>query len=330
MTGTNTSIHDGSSLRQELHEDSPYPEVTLAYLLLASLSMTLSNVLLLTILAYLNSLSLAKQCLLLCLYKDLVVLWICMNSSWEVRLLLSYAIGIGQGIDNVLSLVISFCLWCLIGLSLLLMNVTSALKLYINKTNTLDPPMPWGEDETIGLNFIRVTCTLLIVGFTSVLYGLGIYPKIYYLFSGLDSPNSFEQPRAATIFPVMLLILVTSGIVTYLCAKSYKSQSLHLNSAPIPKQLNYLVWMPMISVSLTLCSSVLNILSVTNHWKLFRLNIAILQLATPTIIITRTPDLKAYFGKFISSKLDQLFFMQIYWTPALISLFMYGTLYLIH
>ena len=64
MTGTNTSIHDGSSLRQELHEDSPYPEVTLAYLLLASLSMTLSNVLLLTILAYLNSLSLAKSVIL--------------------------------------------------------------------------------------------------------------------------------------------------------------------------------------------------------------------------------------------------------------------------
>ena len=330
MADTNVSIHDKGSFPQALQGDSSYPEVTLSYLSFASLSATLANVLLLAILGYLKNLSLAKQCLLLCLYKDIVALWICTNSSWELRLLLSYSMGNGQGIDNILSLALSFCLWCFVGLSLLLMNVTAALKLYINKTNALDPPMPWGDDENTGMIYIRVTCTLIIFGFTSVLYGLGIYPKIYYLFSGIESPNSFGQPRAATIFPVMLLILVASGMVIYLCAKFYKSRSLQLNETTIPKQLNYLVWMPMISLSLTLCLSALDILSVTNHWKLFRLNIAILQLATPATIIMRTPDLKAYFGKCISSTWDQLFFMQIYLTPALISLFMYGTLYLIH
>ena len=330
MMPKNLSFHDRGSIHDAPHEDSSYPEVTLPYLSFASISMIVSNVLLATILAYLKNLSLAKRCLLLCLYKDLVALWICMNSLCEIRIILSYSTGNGHGIDNVLSVVLSFCLWCLIGLSLLLMNVTAALKLYINKTNALDPPMPWGDDENTGMIYIRVICTLLIVGFTSVLYGLGIYPKIYYLFSGIESPNSFGQPRAATIFPVMLLILVASGMVIYLCAKFYKSRSLQLNETTIPKQLNYLVWMPMISLSLTLCLSALDILSVTNHWKLFRLNIAILQMATPAAIIMRTPDLKAYFGKCISSKLDQLFFMQIYWTPALISLFMYGTLYLIN
>ena len=328
MMSENLSFNNRGSIYEATHEDSSYPEVTLPYLSFASISTTVSNVLLVTTLVYLKNLSLAKQCLLLCLYKDLVALWICMNSLCEIRMILSYSTGNGHGIDNVLSVVLSFCLWCLIGLSLLLMNVTAALKLYINKTNTLDPQMPWGDDEKIGMNCIRVTCTILIVGFTSVLYGLGIYPKIYYLFSGIESPNSFGQPRAATIFPVMLLILVASGMVTYLCAKFYKSRSLQLNETPIPKQLNYLVWVPMIAVSLTLCSSALDILSVTNHWKLLRLNIAVLQLGTPTTIIMRTPDLKAYFGKCVRRKLDQLFFMQIYWTPALISLFMYGTIYL--
>lgn len=330
MADANISIHDKDSFPQALHEDSSYPEVTLSYLSFASFSATLANALLLTILAYLKNLSLVKQCLLLCLYKDIVALWICTNSSWELRLLLSYSMGNGQGIDNILSLALSFCLWCLTGLSLLLMNVTAALKLYINKTNALDPPMPWGDDENIGMIYIRATCTFLIIGFTSVLYGLGIYPKIYYLFSGIESPNSFGQPRAATIFPVMLLVLVASGMIIYLCAKIYKSRNLHLGEAPIPKQLNYLVLMPMIVVFLTIGSSALDILSSRNHWKFFRMNIAMLQLATPTVIIIRTPDLKVYLGKCISSTLDQLFFMQIYLTPALISLFMYGTLYLIY
>ena len=57
------------------------------------------------------------------------------------------------------------------------MNVIAALKLYISKTNTLDPPMPWGDDENIGLNYIRVTCTLLIVGFT-IIYKLGIFSTV--------------------------------------------------------------------------------------------------------------------------------------------------------
>ena len=149
MMPKNLSFHDRGSIYEASHEESSYPEVTLPYLSFASISMTVSNLLLVTILAYLKNLSLAKQCLLLCLYKDLVALWICMNSSWEIRIILSYSTGHGQGIDDVLSVVLSFCLWCVIGLSLLLMNVIAALKLYISKTNTLDPPMPWGTTKIL-------------------------------------------------------------------------------------------------------------------------------------------------------------------------------------
>ena len=330
MSMLNVSFDDNSASPEAPNEDSSYPAVTLDYLIFASLSMIISNLILFVIISYLKNISLVKQCLVICLYEDLAMIMICLNSVWEIRLLLSYSIGDGLGIAKTISLILSFCAFCLMGLLLSLMNVVSALKLYMNKTNLLDPPMPWGEDENIGIITIRIICAIPIIGITATMYGLGIYPKLYYLFAGLDSNDFFQQPRASLVYPVMLLFLIFTSLLTFLGAKFYKSQTLQPDEVAIPRQINYILWMNMIFISLTIFLSIFNLLSERNHWKLFRLNIIILQVATPAIIILRNDEMKTYSYNFIKNTLDQIFFMQIYLTPAVLSFFMCCTLHLIY
>ena len=312
------------------NEDDLYPAVTLDYLIFASLSMIISNLMVFVIISYLKNISLVKQCLVICIYEDLATIIICLNSVWEIRLLLSYSIGDGLGITKIISLVLSFCAFNLMGLFLSLMNFVSALKLYMNRTNLLDPPMPWGDDEKIGIITIRIICTIPIIAITAIMYGLGIYPKLYYLFAGLDSNDFFQQPRASLVYPIMLLFLISTSLLTFLGAKFYKSQTLHPNEVAIPRQINYFLWMNMIFISLTIFLSIFNLLSERNHWKLFRLNIIIIQVATPAIIILRNDPIKTYFHNFIKDTLDQIFFMQIYLTPAVLSFLMCCTLHLIY
>ena len=173
-------------------------------------------------------------------------------------------------------------------------------------------------------------CAIPIIGITATMYGLGIYPKLYYLFAGLDSNDFFQQPQASLVYPVMLLFLIFTSLLTFLGAKFYKSQTLHLNEVAIPRQINYFLWMNMIFISLTIFISAFNLLSERNHWKLFRLNIIILQVATPAIVILRNDQIKTYSYNLIKDTLDQIFFMQIYLTPAVLSFVMFCILHLIY
>jgi hypothetical protein len=47
----------------------------------------------------------------------------------------------------------------------------------------LDPPMPWGYDDALGINIIRLAYSIFTVGCFSVMYVFGPHPKIplYYV-----------------------------------------------------------------------------------------------------------------------------------------------------
>ena len=46
--------------------------------------------------------------------------------------------------------------------------------------------MPWGDDDSKGLKWIRVIATLVTLILNSTMFGFGIYPKTYYWFIGQE------------------------------------------------------------------------------------------------------------------------------------------------
>ena len=131
-------------------------------LMIGTISMLISNIFSFLILNYLGNLALAKDCLLLYLYKDLMKLAICMNCLSEISVALGYTIGGELGTLATVAKVLSFMGSHILLLLLIFMNIIGALKLYQRKTNILDPPMPWGDDDSMGIKWIRLIVTLVL------------------------------------------------------------------------------------------------------------------------------------------------------------------------
>ena len=148
-----------------------------------SLTITLiSNLLVIFLRSYLCNVSLAKECILSCLYRDVLLAWMVVISIWELGILSIYLNGYGIGLDIITSKILGFLLNCSFVTFLLLMDVIGVLTLHMVRAKTIDPWMPWGEDESKGLKMIYGVCIGTSILFTLTMYILGIYPISYYIF----------------------------------------------------------------------------------------------------------------------------------------------------
>ena len=297
------------------------------HLIVETISVVVSNSFLLIILDFLHNLALAKECLLLFLYKDLMKLGICLNSFEMLCYVVSYSTENWTAIQISGAKIMSLMTISIFHMLLLIMNAVSALHLYMNRKNMLDPPMPWGEDDFGGIKYIRGTCTTLTITFTLTMYGLGIYPKLYYWTIGED-PD--KEPESVIIYTVVLILLIFTSAVTSLGTKFYKSSSLPLVDTVIPQKINYIYTILFLSLTFSLFLRLFDVLDSSDMWTVWQFNVDIVQVATPIIIILRTNQLKDYTYHFIKPKFEDLFFFQIYLTPVLICLFMYSTLHVIY
>ena len=299
-------------------------------LIVGAICMVISNLFSWVVLSYLGNLAVSKDCLLLYLYRDLIKVALCINCLSEMSVILAYSFGGGIGIPVIGAKTLSFlaCNVCLI--LLLFMNIISALKLYQRKTNILDPPMPWGDDDGKGIKWIRVVATMTSLVFTSTMFGFGIYPKTYYWFIGREIQSVSKVSTEFIIYPVVLMFLIFASIITAFLAKLYKRSNPSPADSGIPKQINYFQKTFCLMLFLTVIIGESNFLSSSNLWTVWKINLAIMQVGVPVLTVLKESQLRQYSYHFLRSKLEELFYYQIYLTPILLFLFMNGTLYLIY
>ena len=131
------------------------------------------------IFAYLSNVSLAKQCLLLYLYKDFVLVFIAYSCWLELSFLYVYTYGDVQ-IDWIPAAIITFGVRCGVSVLLSLAAVISFIKYRMKKETILDPTMPWGEDDEKGMKWIRIFCCGPSIGGLSTMYACNIYSTVQH------------------------------------------------------------------------------------------------------------------------------------------------------
>ena len=307
--------------------ESSIPIFTGFELIIGTISMLISNLFSFLVLNYLGNLALAKDCLLLYLYKDFISLAICMNCWSEILLVLGYTIGGVVKTSASLAKVFSFIGCNFLLLLLLNMNISSALKLYQKKTNLLDPPMPWGDDDCKGIKWIRVISTVFTLILTSTMFGLGIYPTAYYWFSGQEIP-SFSKDAMA--FPIIWIVLISTSIFTALIGKYYERPIPHPADTNIPRQIDYFHIIFCLLFTLIVILGQSNLFSSSNTWNLWKIHLLVIQVAIPVLTVLKENQLRRYAYNLIKSSLEELFFYQLYLTPTLVCLLMNITLYFIY
>ena len=175
--------------------------------------------------------------------------------------------------------------------------------------------MPWGDDEGQGIKWIRVIATTLSLVFTCTMFGFGIYPKTYYWFTGQEYQSVSKVATAFIIYPVVLMFLIFASIITGFLAKLYKRSNPSSADSGIPKQINYFQKTFCLMLFLTVIIGESNFLSSTNLWTVWKINLAIMQVCVPVLTVLKENQLRQYSYHFLTSKLQELFYYQIYLTP---------------
>ena len=76
--------------------------------------------------------------------------------------------------------VMSFLIYFMRFQGLVLLNLIGILDVYMMKKSTINPPMPWGDDEDLGIKIIRLSTFVPTFLFMNTMYMLESHPCVHF------------------------------------------------------------------------------------------------------------------------------------------------------
>ena len=327
LTEQYKSHTDITELSELIQDTSPVDGIDIV--VNVSLSLIL-NTLLFLIFAYLHNLTMAKQCILLALYKEFIivlVLCLCLINALPVGVYFY-----GYPMDWIPANIISCCLKIGTTVLLLLANVIHFLKYRMNKEKMLDPPMPWGEDEERGLLWIRVFCWGFSIGFVITMKLCGIHTVYYHLVTGLGMDQSVPFINSS----LNLFLLATCAI--FIAGENYyqKNNDGQAFEPAVSRRLKFLV---LGFIAAALFAAIVNMLIDTpttskefKIWirrKIFT-NVLIVEIVIAIGTISMADQVKSFLLKLMTRMYDQVFFLNIYLVPLFLFIVINGSLCIVY
>ena len=312
----------------ELHESLAYSILNNINYGLSIFSFACSFVIMVVIFCFLHNSLPERQCFLLYLHKDFVAILISLRSMWLLKIIFE---DDKNGMWVYAAKFLSLSLISMTLAVLVLINLISAFKFYIFKTKLSDPPMPWGADENFGLTCTRIIVGLNVLGYPSVLFLLGFYPRIYHL----DAKQNIDVENANLISWLYLgpyTVLITMFLMLSLGAKISKDTTKDQINGIIPKEIAMFSWVSVLALVGVICIALSedNGISSVVGWKIIQLMTSIVQIVFPSSVVLYVEQLKSYAVKFFKRRLDEAFFYNIYLIPTSLCCFMYLTLRIVY
>ena len=272
-------------------------------------------------LSYLNSVSLAKKCLLLYLYQDVIASCLWLRSIRMIEVLLSYYNV--NGTSKTQAITVSIGLWFgFLYLSLILIFV-SISKLYIAKSNTIDTPIPiLSQNEQLAIRQIRIACFMLAVGFLSTTFSVGWYPLIYH-----DMKQDQEEGTDWIYRCSTFVLLSISGILTV--AKRYYETTTELQiDQIIPKTIKYVSILSLSALACFIITDAAQFVETKKIQKILQIIISSILFFGPIALIYRSNQLKTHSIRIIKNKYDDFFMLSIYIFPTFTFMLINFSLYM--
>ena len=294
-----------------------------------SVSLTLVlNTLLCLIFAYLHSVTLAKECLLLRLYKEFILVLVSCSG-----LINGLSIGIytyGYPMHWIPATIMTVCLRIGTVNLLLLANIIQFLKYRMNKEKMLDPPMPWGEDEHRGLLRIRVFCWGLSIGFVITMYVVGLHTATYHLLIGKDYDKSIPIIHSG------LNIFLLSTCLFFIIGENYfrKKNDAQAFDPVVSRRLKYLILGFVFTALITaICNiSIQTMAKSLGLWikkRVFNI-LLVVEIIVAIYTISKAEQLKMYISKLMTNIYERAFFLNIYLVPLFLFILIHGCIYMIY
>ena len=305
-----------------------YEKIILANDFLGFVAFLATGTVSLLVLVYLYNVSLAKEGLLLYLYRDFVIILISLRALWSVKWVLNHLDK--STVNNFPIKLLAFCLYGGVLSLALVMNIISSLKLFIAKKMMLDPPIPGiADNESSGIWKIRLGCFALVVSFLSAMFSLGVYPKIYY---GLVGQEVFDGQHLVSdiLYKGILGVLMLTCLATWIATVYHERVSKQKLETMIPQTVNYFIGVALAVVGFTLLGETLQILDFSTRWNVYQILITVGEIIISFAIILKSEQLKSHSIRFLKNMVDDAFLMSIILIPILFSGLIYGLLSIIY
>ena len=266
----------------------------------------MTTIILLLILGYLENVPVAKQCLLLYLYKDSVKLTFLIEWNSFIYLILCYTTGNDMKIEPTAAKIVVYFGSMLVYQNMITLTVIGAIKFAMKKDILLDPLMPWDDESSNDANSIMIT-RLAIIPFTLWLIIMMAYdnhPKMYYVAIGDYKSTSkglnFHLVNRS-IWGVLISILVLTSMINLYQSHFNNSSGIDTSTRKLPN-MSLLVGIKMII--LFICFFGMVFIGMEDRmWLFVQCCQVLIGIVLPMYTILVTPPLRSYvkkkIGKFV-------------------------------
>ena len=304
-------------------ENSKYPMNNKPFIVFALVSVVISTTLYILILNYLNGHSLVNTCVLLYLYKDVVKLIMAMNIVWFLGLVIRYSCDNEHSIYKAYAKIMCMFVWGMMFLFLILMNVIAILKMYMMKKMLVDPPMPWGEDENLGISIIRIASCVLVIIFVAIMWTLGIHPNTYYIYTG-DEATLHTSSVVTAIFPMLITFFLVTFTITSLGTKYFQLKHRQNIDTGITSEINCFPLIIVIFFAFVLFTGIFY--WKNERWKFYLILGRIVSVLAPLFVILKTPQLRSHVNKTLQDKVHEILHLNVKFVIMCVSIYIFVSL----
>ena len=278
-------------------------------------------------LSYLKGLSTDKECLLVFLYRDVIIsiTWIRSFRVAEVVLRLWNE----DGLNEYFSVAISLGTWAAVFYLAVMANFISYLRLRIAQTGIVDPETSCiGHDDSSRIRLVRIFGVVASIIFISLAPIHGIYPNLYY---GISKDHEYPPQiiLSNVVYKGTVALLFTLSMVMGIVANIVGPIDKLQNLSFINRAKNNIVMVLVVVIILTALGQTFSFYDYQKHWRFIPISVSILQILLPPAIILRSNQLKDHSIRVLKNLYDDLLLLCIYWVPAMSFIFTYSSIYVI-
>ena len=281
--------------------DSLNVNVTVSSVVISVIGLIIGTFLSSLILKYLGNVPLAKESVILYMYKDITVASLITCYFVSSSIIDCFVNGNGESLSEWKAMIFAYCFPQLVLYGVCTSIAVMLMKLYAKKQNVLEPEFPWETVDQTVISIWRgsyfVTMNILMV----ISFSLKCYPVLYYLLIA-DPRNVTELPAGSMLLPYFFLSLCVVNVIMGIVSKVYKNHDI-LTFSSLSAALAIMGDMVFIPMFFTVCFGTFCFLVLQNYtglylfWLIHLVCQLIIGILAPLATIAISPNLQDFISK---------------------------------
>lgn len=215
-------VHNTTLEFSNVPEEPSYDVTKSIFTICSVLFSIIATILITLILGYLNNVPIAKQCVILHLYKDLAYTVLLENWVISITIITSFFTGDGINVGERMGKVLSYCHLYLSLHFMLTVNLMTFMKFCMLKEKVLDPIILLDDDnENATIKKVRINMFVLFNLRPTCLYIFDAHSVIHSALTG-EYQNSIEISTATKVFRGIQMAHLLFTVVTGIATKIYE------------------------------------------------------------------------------------------------------------